>query len=157
MDDFLQLIPLILIALFSLLHAARKKMRQRPEPEVVLEDDQEERLSPWSNFPIEEDTSDRPLTKLLEVEEHSVLQHPPSESPAAEASVPAGKTEPPEPGQHPVSRPNRGKSKSSLPQPAARTIAGISLTPQTFRQGIILSELLGRPKSRRRARFEDGN
>ena len=38
------------------------------------------------------------------------------------------------------------------PPPVTATIAGIPLTPQTFRQGIILAEILRPPKSLREPR-----
>lgn len=157
MEDLLQYIPLILIALFSLLRVLRKKTQQQPEPEVALEDEQEVKLPPWGNFPTEEDASDKPLPEFLEVEEFSVPQQPVSQLPAAEASQPARETTPSKSRQRPVSQPDRGKSESSPAQSVADTIAGISLTPQTVRQGIILSEILGRPKSLRRPRAETEN
>ena len=152
MEDLLQYIPLILIALFSLLRVFRKKTRQQPEP-----DEQEVTLPLWDNFPATEDASDEPLPEFLEIEKPSVAQEPVVQLPAVEDSQPAHETTPSKSTQRPVPQPDGGKGEPSPAQSVAGTIAGISLTPQTVRQGIILSEILGRPKSLRRPPVETEN
>ena len=92
MEDLLQYIPLILIALFSLLRVFRKKTRQQPEP-----DEQEVTLPLWDNFPATEDASDEPLPEFLEIEKPSVAQEPVVQLPAVEDSQPAHELTPPRP------------------------------------------------------------
>ena len=154
MEDLFQYIPLILIALFSLLRVFRKKTGQQLEPKGVLEDEREVTLPRWGNFPTTEDTSDESLPEFLEIEEHSITQEPISQLPEVKGSQPARETAASSSRQRRVSQPDGGKSESSSAQAEAGPIAGLPLTPQTFRQGIILSEILGRPKSLRSPRIE---
>ena len=137
-DDLIQVILLIIFGVVALLGRVlgRKKPQREPD-DVVLEE--EVTLPPWGNLPMEEE---EPFPYTVEPETPSV-QPPPS------FTMPAPKETPVEPELKPA--PARESRADSSP-PQAPTIAGIPLSPQTFRQGIILAEILGRPKSLRRPR-----
>ncbi len=138
MNEIFQIIFPIIIVLVVLLSAMRRQNRKRREPEVVF--DEEENgvfLPPWGNAgPTEEEGYTSPL----------VMSEEPAHAP------------PDTPSHHKVSaddseiHPNDTDSSGGAQSPQVDTIAGISLSTQTVRQGIILSEILGRPKSFRRPR-----
>ncbi len=156
MDELIQLIPFIIIALTLLGRVFRRKKPRESEPEVVLEDEQEVKLPPWGSIETADDSVTEPLPDFLQLEE------PPSPKPAPPLKV-AEEAEPPPdpPATKPVERPALSQTverKEATPsQTAPHTIAGISLTSQTFRQGIILREILGPPKSLQRRRTESEN
>ena len=157
MDELIQLIPFIIIALTLLGRVFRRKKPRESEPEVVLEDEQEVKLPPWGTIETADDSVTEPLPDFLQLEE------PPSPNPAPPLKV-AEETQPPPddpPATKPVERPALSQTverKEATPsQTAPHTIAGISLTSQTFRQGIILREILGPPKSLQRRRSESEN
>lgn len=148
MDDLGRLIPIIVIALTLLARVLRRKKPRQPEPEVPLENEQEVTLPPWGNIETMDGSTGFP--DFLEREEQS-----PSPAPAApevEETQPPPDTTASKPIE-PLSQAEERKGVTP-PQAAPHTIAGISLTPQTFRQGIILREILGPPKSLQRRRTE---
>ncbi len=156
MDELIQLIPFIIIALTLLGRAFRRKKPRESEPEVVLEDEQEVKLPPWGNIKTTDEDVTESLPDFLQLEE------PPPPKPAPPLRV-ADETEP-QPSttaEKPIERTalNRAvERKEATPSQAApKTIAGISLTSQTFRQGIILREILGPPKSIQRRRTDSEN
>ena len=137
MEELIQFIPVIIFVVIALISAMRRQNRQRSEPDVVLEEEDEVFLPPWGNLePLEEEIQPVP--------------------PVASEEPP--QTPPETPSRHEVSPDNSemqpsgtgGSNDEQLPQ--VDTIAGISLSSQTVRQGIILSEILGRPKSLRSPR-----
>ena len=152
MEDWIQLIPLIAIGLFALLNFVRKMGRQQPEPKVVLEDEQEVALPPWGNLP----PVDNPLGSQLGMEEELPSRQIEPKTASMPQSVESASDVP---SQHetPQQRVADEAASQSNPdgmsaQPASTqvpTIAGIPLSPKTYRQGIILYEILGPPKSRR--------
>ena len=144
--DLLKLIFFIVIALFSLISALRRRQRRQSEPEVVLEEEDEISLPPWANLPPMEG-------EALPVES----EMRPTMEPESPPVVPTGELTIQIPSHRevlpdePERRPER-EDRFDTRAPEVGTIAGIPLSPQTFRQGIILSEILGRPKSLRRPR-----
>ncbi len=157
MDELIQLIPFIIIALTLLGRVFRRKKPRESEPEVVLEDEQEVKLPPWGTIETADDSVTEPLPDFLQLEE------PPSPKPAPPLKV-AEETQPP-PDDPPATKPVERhalsqtveRKEATQSQTAPHTIAGISLTSQTFRQGIILREILGPPKSLQRRRTESEN
>lgn len=158
MDELIQLIPFIIIALTLLGRVFRRKKPRESEPEVVLEDEQEVKLPPWGSIETADDSVTEPLPDFLQLEEP-----PPSPKPAPPLKVAEETQSPPDdtPATRPIERPALSQTverKEATPsQTAPHTIAGISLTSQTFRQGIILREILGPPKSLQRRRTESEN
>ena len=105
----------------------------RAEPDIAQEED-EITLPPWGNLPMEEEEFPRP--DFIEEE------------------APAAPPEPP-PAIQVASRPDPVEEETPAQSPAAPTVPtvlGIPLSPQTFRQGIILAEILQPPKSLREPR-----
>ena len=157
MDELIQLIPFIIIALTLLGRVFRRKKPRESEPEVALEDEQEVKLPPWGTIETADDSVTEPLPDFLQLEES------PSPKPAPPLKVAEETQSPPDdtPATKPVERPALSQTverKEATPsQTAPHTIAGISLTSQTFRQGIILREILGPPKSLQRRRTESEN
>lgn len=137
MEELIQFIPVIIFIVIALVGAMRRQTRQRSEPDAVLEGEDEVLLPPWGSLePLEEEFQPVPP---VESEESS--QSPPETPSRHEVPPDDSKTQP------------RGAGGSNDEQlPHVDTIAGISLSPQTVREGIILSEILGRPKSLRRPR-----
>ena len=151
MDDLGRLIPIIVIALTLLARVFRRKKPRQPEPEVPLEDEQEVTLPPWGNIETMDGRTGFP--DFLEREEPSPSPDPAPAAVAEETQPPPDTT-----ASKPIERPalNRAEDRRE-PTPVSttpRTIAGISLTSQTFRQGIILREILGPPKSLQHRRIE---
>ena len=140
--------PSILFILFAVVGNLRKRKRKQAEPEVVLQDEQEVVLPPWGNFPIEEGLPE----PSIEPDRPPIVE----EVPQPQASPPTTASDVPPKRERRVGRETASQpttERESQPAPSeVRTIAGIPLSPQTFRQGIILSEILGRPKSIRRPR-----
>jgi hypothetical protein len=137
MDEFIQVIAFIVFGIVALLG----RLLSRKEPSVVLEEE-EVTLPPWGNLPMKEEA---PAPQTVEPETMPI--QPPALHPYSAHLV--NKETPVKPELKPVPAP---KSHTDSPPPKSPEIAGIPLSPQTFRQGIILAEILGRPKSLRRPR-----
>lgn len=137
MEELIQFIPVVIFIVIALVSAMRRQTRQRSEPDAVLEGEDEVLLPPWGHLePLEEEFQPVPP-----VESEEPSQTPPETSSRHEVPPDDSETQP------------RGAGGSNDEQlPHVDTIAGISLSPQTVREGIILSEILGRPKSLRRPR-----
>ena len=141
MENILQLLlPLIVVILTVVLGNRRKKAEQQRTPEAErhtdVAQDSEEALPPFmENFPFEREN----FPDFLEFEESEPEPEP---EPVVEEPAPPPVQEPPptppEP-RTPVRPGSRSVPMTVLPD----------LSPQTFRQGIILSEILGPPKARR--------
>ena len=155
MDELIQLIPFIIIALTLLGRVFRRKKPRESEPEVVLEDEQEVKLPPWGN--IETMDGNTGLPDFLELEAPSPSPEPAPSSTAADATQPPPDPPAPKPIERPALNQAVERKEATPSQAAPKTIAGISLTSQTFRQGIILREILGPPKSIQRRRTESEN
>ena len=131
MDDLIQLVIFVIFGAVALFSRILSRRRSQEEPDSAREEE-EITLPPWGNVPMEEDT---PLPDFIEVDETQAPTVPPPEIQVASPPEPV-RAEPPPP---PV---------SGSP-PATPTIAGIPLSPETFRQGVILAEILRPPKSLR--------
>ena len=132
MDDLIQLVIFVIFGAVALFSRILSRRRSQEGPDTVPEEE-EITLPPWGNVPMEEDA---PLPDFIEVDETQPATVQPPEVQVAPQPEPVRAEPPPSP----VS-----KSPSATP-----TIAGIPLSPQTFRQGIILAEILRPPKSLRR-------
>ncbi len=137
MDELIQLIPVIIFIVIALVSAARRQNRQRSDPDLSLEEEEDGVfLPPWGNLdPMEEEV--QPAPPVMQSEEPPPK---PQETPSHDVVAP----------DESEIRPSDVDSAAGARVPQVDTIAGISLSSQTVRQGIILSEILGRPKSLRR-------
>lgn len=132
MEEWIQLILFLIFGAIALFTRMLNRRGSRAEPDVE-QGEEEITLPPWGNVPMEEDA---PLPDFIEVDEPEATTAPPPEAQVASQSEPLREeTPPPPPG--------------SAAPPVIPTVAGIPLTPQTFRQGIILAEILRPPKSLR--------
>ena len=148
MENWFELIFFIVMGLFALLSWLRKQIRRQPESQAALEDEQEVTLPPWGNLPPVDD----PASQLGMEEE---LPAPPTET---ETPVVGTAHDAPSERESPQAGSGEGTATSQSDRDARHrqpdstkiaTIAGIPLTHQTYRQGIILYEILRLPKSRR--------
>ena len=130
MEEWIQLILFLIFGTVALLSRVLSRRGSKEEPDVLPEEE-EVTLPPWGNVPMEEE--EFPLPEFVEKEATPAVPSEPS--PVAEVA-----TERP---------PVEEEAQSPPPIP---TIAGIPLTPQTFREGIILAEILRPPKSLREPR-----
>ena len=122
MEEWIQLIIFIVFGAVALFTRVLSRRGSKEEPAVALEED-EITLPPWGNLPMEE------------------------EAPAAQPVPP--------PDPQVTSKPDLAKEETQVQSPVdpmIPTILGIPLSPQTFRQGIILAEILRPPKSLREPR-----
>ena len=131
MEEWIQLILFLIFGAVALISRILSRRGSKEEPDVLPEEE-EITLPPWGNAPMED--GEFPLPEFVEEEAPTA---PPEPSPAAPVA-----SEPP-----PVEQ-----ETPAQPAPSMPTIAGIPLTPQTFRQGIILAEILRTPKSLREPR-----
>ena len=132
MEEWINLILFIVFGAVALIARALNRRRSQAEPDIVQEE-AEVTLPPWGNLPMEEDA---PFPEFIEEE------------------APAAPPEPP-PAPQVTSKPDLAKEETQVQSPVdpmIPTILGIPLSPQTFRQGIILAEILRPPKSLREPR-----
>ena len=122
MEEWIQLTIFIVFGAVALFTRVLSRRGSKEEPAVALEED-EITLPPWGNLPMEEE-------------------------------APAARPVPP-PAPQVTSKPDLAKEETQVQSPVdpmIPTILGIPLSPQTFRQGIILAEILRPPKSLREPR-----
>jgi hypothetical protein len=131
MEEWIQLVLFVIFGAVALLTRFLSRRGSQAEPDVVQEED-EITLPPWGNLPMEEEEFPRP-----DFIEEEAPAPPPAPSPAIQAASKPDPVEEETPAQSPATMP---------------TIMGIPLSPQTFRQGIILAEILRPPKSLREPR-----
>lgn len=143
MENIIQmLIPLLIVILTFVLGNRRRRTQGNVERKAEENAAPEGDVAPpfMENFPFE-----------TELEDMILQQDEVEESPVAEEPEPIAVQEPveaPQPPPVPVQSPAGIRSV-----PATGLL---DLSPRTFRQGIILREILGRPRSRRRgAPFRD--
>ena len=156
MESIIQMLaPLIIVILISLLSNSRRRKAQQRNAERQqqrnMEGQTDENAMPESDDALPPFMEDFPFATELEQpvsqqEEADVMPVAAVEStpPESEQPEPVVETPQPQPPPVPVDSPT-----------GRRPIPGTSLlqlSPQTFRQGIILSEILGRPKGRTRRR-----
>ena len=129
MEEWINLILFIVFGAVALIARAFNRRRSQAEPDIVLEE-ADVTLPPWGNLPMEEEA---PFSES--VEDETPVRPVPSHTSQKEdqsQSTPESSTE---------------SSPPKVPR-----IAGIPLSPETFRQGIILAEILAPPKSLREPR-----
>ena len=139
MENLIQmLIPLVIVILtFVLGNSRRRRERgnvQREREENAMPEGEATPPPFMEDFPFETRLEDM-ILQQNEAEDTSVVEEP---EPVVEEPV---EPSPPEPPPVPVESP-----------PGIRPMPGTALleiSPKTFRQGIILQEILGRPKARR--------
>lgn len=156
MESIIQMLaPLIIVILISLLSNSRRRKAQQRNTERQqqrnMEGQTHENAMPENDAALPPFMEDFPFETELEQpvsqqEEAEVMPVAAVEStpPESEQPDPVVETPQPQPPPVPVDSPT-----------GRRPIPGTSLlqlSPQTFRQGIILSEILGRPKGRTRRR-----
>ena len=129
MEEWVQLVLFIIFGAIALISRMLSRRGSKEEPDVLPEEE-EITLPPWGNVPMEEE--EFPVPEFVEEDTPAA---PPEPQPAVQVA-----SEPP-----PVEEETQGQQSPAIP-----TIAGIPLTPQTFREGIILAEILRPPKSLRR-------
>ncbi len=127
MEEWIQLVLFLIFGTVALLSRVLSRRGSKEEPDVAEEE--EVTLPPWGNVPMEEE--EFPLPEFVEEEAPEVPPEPP---PAIQVASQPDPVEEETPNQTP---------------PVIPTIAGIPLSPETFRQGIILAEILRPPKSLR--------
>ena len=128
MEEWINLIIFIIFGAVALFSRLLSRRGSKAESDVASEEE-EITLPPWGNLPMEEDI---PPPEFIE-----------DETPAAPPESP--------PDIQVASKPEAARTEAPA-NPAMPTIAGIPLSPQTFRQGIILAEILRPPKSLREPR-----
>jgi hypothetical protein len=142
MESIIQMLaPLIIVLLISILSNARRRKAQQRDAErkgnerAMSESD--DTPPPFmEDFPFETQLEQMILQEDEKEETPPVVAEEPARPEAEQVEEPQ-----PQPPPVPVESPT-----------GIRSVPGTSLlnlSPQTFRQGIILSEILGRPKSRR--------
>ena len=146
MENIIQmLIPLLIVILTFVLGNRRRKTQDNVEREAEENAMPEGDAAPppfMENFPFEAQLEDMIL-------QPDAVEEPP----VAEEPEPVAVQEPDESTQ-PQPPPVPVQSPAGIRSVPATTL--LDLSPRTFRQGIILREILGRPRSRRRgAPFRD--
>jgi len=138
MENLMQmLIPLIIVILTFVLGSSRRKTEQRRQDRKSEGDaspDSEIGLPPFmENFSFETEEA-QPVMETNEADGPLVVAQPE-----------------PEPALEPVAKPPPMPvdSRTPLPTKPVPATSLLNFSPQTFRQGIILAEILGRPKARR--------
>ena len=145
MESIIQMLaPLLIVLLISILSNSRRRKAQQRNAERKTDErarsESDEAPPPFmEDFPFETQL-EQMILQQDEKEAVPVAEEPtPSES---ESPDPVVETPRPEPPPVPVDSPT---GRRSVPATSL-----LNLSPQTFRQGIILSEILGRPKSHSR-------
>lgn len=145
MENILQMLaPLVIVLLISILSNARRRKAQQQKIERGTDEramsESEDTPPPFmEDFPFETQLEQM----ILQQEEKEVMPvaeeptRPETEKPDQVVEAPQ-----PQPPPVPVESPTRTRSVPGT--------SLLTLSPQTFRQGIILSEILGRPKSHSR-------
>ena len=150
MESILQaLAPLLIVILISILGNSRRRKAQQRNIERQRDEGaaRDESAAPESDDALPPFMQDFPFEMQMEEEDESeVMPVAAVEStpPEPEEPEPVVETPQPQPPPVPVDSPT---GRRSIPATSL-----LDLSPQTFRQGIILSEILGRPKGRSRRR-----
>ena len=148
MESILQLLaPLIIVILISILSNSRRRKAQQRNTERQTDEsampESDDALPPFmEDFPFETEL-EQPVSQQDEAE---VMPVAAAEPPRPESVQPDPVVETPQPQPPPV------PVDSPTGRRAVPATSLLDFSPQTFRQGIILSEILGRPKGRSRRR-----
>ena len=147
MESIIQMLaPLLIVILISILSNSRRRKAQQRNAERQTDEsamaESDEAPPPFmEDFPfatqLEEMISQQDEEEVMPVAQEPAQPKPQSPDPVVE-------TPQPEPPPVPVDSPTKTRS---IPATSL-----LDFSPQTFRQGIILSEILGRPKARRTRR-----
>ena len=146
MESIIQMLaPLIIVLLISILSNARRRKAQQRDAERKGDEramsESDETPPPFmEDFPFETQLEQMMLQQDEKEETPPGVAEAPA-PPEAEQPDPVVEESQPQPPPVPVESPT---GRRSVPGTSL-----LNLSPQTFRQGIILSEILGRPKSRR--------
>ena len=145
MENIIQMLaPLIIVLLISILSNARRRKAQqnaeRRTDEQAMSESEDTPPPFMEDFPFETQLEQMILQQDEREETLPVVEEP--ARPESESSEPVVETSQPQPPPVPVESPT---GRRSVPATSL-----LNLSPQTFRQGIILSEILGRPKSHSR-------
>ena len=154
MESIIQMLaPLIIVILISLVsNSRRRKAQQRNmerQQQENIERQTDENAMPESDDALPPFMEDFPFVTELEQQvsqqdEEEAMPVAAVESTPPESEQPEPVVETPQPPPVPVDSPT---GRRSIPGTSL-----LQLSPQTFRQGIILSEILGRPKGHRTKR-----
>ena len=148
MENIIQMLaPLLIVILISILSSSRRRKAQqrdleRKGDERAMSKSDEAPPPFMEDFPFETQ-----LGQMIQQQNEEKEVTPVAEEPARlepEISDPVVETPQPQPPPVPVDSPT---GRRSVPATSL-----LNWSPQTFRQGIILSEILGRPRSRSRWR-----
>ena len=145
MESIIQMLaPLLIVLLISILSNSRRRKAQQRNAERTTDEramsESDEAPPPFmEDFPFET-RLEQMIAQQDEAEVMQAVEEP--APPEPQNPDPVVETPRPEPPPVPVDSPT---SRRSVPATSL-----LDLSPQTFRQGIILSEILGRPKSHSR-------
>ena len=146
MESIIQMLaPLLIVILISILSNSRRRKAQqrnaeRKGDERAMSENDDAPPPFMEDFPFETQL-EQMILQQDEQEATPVAEEP--TPPEPENPDPVVETPRPEPPPVPVDSPT---SRRSVPATSL-----LNLSPQTFRQGIILSEILGPPKSRKKS------
>ncbi len=147
MDEFVQMIIMFVVIILTIVlgGSRQRKARQqrtRTEGEVEGTPDGQEALPPFmENFPFEVGET-QPVEQAQEAAVPLVVEQSEPEPPKEPEPKNEEQKPPPVPVDSPTALPAKPLPVTALPD----------LSPETFRQGIILAEILGRPKTLRSRR-----
>ena len=134
MDEFFQVIAFIVFGVFVLVRRFAKK-KKLADQDQDSQDGSGMKLPSWLEELVEGDEIQKPIPTQQEQ-----VQTSPPEMEQRETEQPAISPKQPKPEEEPASAPTSASSTE-------RKVADLPLSPQTFRQAIILSEILKPPKS----------
>ena len=146
MESIIQMLaPLIIVILISLLSNSRRRKAQQRNAERERDENtmaENEATPPpfMEDFPFEAQ-----LEQMIAQQDEEEIMQEVEEPAPPEPQSPDPVVEPPQPQPPPVPV-DSPTGRRSLPATSL-----LNLSPQTFRQGIILSEILGHPKSRKKS------
>ena len=146
MESIIQMLaPLLIVLLISILSNSRRRKAQQRNAERERDENtmaESEATPPpfMEDFPFETQ-----LEQMIAQQEEAEVMQAVEEPAPPEPQNPDPVVESPQPQPPPVPVDSPTGTRSV---PATSLL---NLSPQTFRQGIILSEILGRPKSRKKS------
>ena len=135
MEEIFQVIAFIVFGVFVLARRFAKK-KKLADQDQESQDGDGMKLPSWLEKLVEGDEIQKPVLPQQEQ-----AQTPPPEMEQIEVEQPTASSKQPEPEKEPAS-----SVPTSTPS-TERKVAGLPLSPKTFRQAIILSEILKPPKS----------
>ena len=135
MEEIFQVIAFIVFGVFVLARRFAKK-KKLADQDQESQDEGGTKLPSWLEKLVEGDEIQKPVLPQQEQ-----AQTPPPEMERRETEQPTVSSNQPEPEKEPASL-----VPTSTPS-TERKVAGLPLSPKTFRQAIILSEILKPPKS----------